>query len=299
MGKLLWPEESARAARGDEPRFAQPGSNICLDFHGDPAHAQLVVFSDGNHHMALEQALRAFAAKHPEVGEIFYTTTPPRVALQMLRAGCLHIGNLRLAIAPHVFISPPQLLDPLVAEGRMSAHVPFMRCRGVVLLVKKDNPKHIAGVADLLRDDVRLFLSNPVTEKVSYQIYTECLRRLGMQHGLTLDFLVHAPGQPNPNKLIYGEAIHHREAPQAVVDGRVDTALVFYHLALRYQRIFPELFDFVWPEGSVGEQSCDINYFNAGLIGDGGAWGKLLLDFLLSDTVSQIYQAHGLLPAKI
>lgn len=298
MVKLIWPEESARTAPGEEPRFAQSCSNICLDFHGDPAHAQLVVFSDGNHHMALEDALRAFVGMHPDAGEIFYTTTPPRVALQMLRAGCLHIGNLRLAMTPHVFISPPQLLDSLVAEGRMTAHMPFMRCRGIVLLVKKDNPKHITGVADLLRDDVRLFLSNPITEKVSNQIYTECLRRLGMQHGLALDFLAHAPGQPNPNKLIYGEAIHHREAPQAVVDGQADVALVFYHLALRYQRIFPEHFDFVWPEGSVGEQPCDISYFNAGLIGDGGVWGKLLLDFLLSDTVSQIYQSHGLLPAK-
>jgi len=30
-----------------------------------------------------------------------------------------------------------------------------------------------------------------------------------------------------------------------VADGRADTALVFYHLGLRYQRIFPEIFDFV------------------------------------------------------
>lgn len=294
MCPLNWPDEAARPAMRDEPHFSQAGSNICLDFHGDPLRAKLVVFSDGNHHMALEEALRAFLAQNPTVEEIFYTTTPPRVALQLLRAGCLDIGNLRLSISPHVFISPPVILDELVREGRMTEQQKFMRSRGVVLLVPKDNPKQIAGLRDLLRDDVKLFLSNPNSEKASYQIYTDCLRRLGNHESLTLDFLLHPPGQPDPAKLVYGQAIHHREAPQMVADGRADVALVFYHLALRYQRIFPEVFDFVWPTGSLGEQDCDINSFNCGLIGDGGAWGAALLAFLASDCVTEIYRTHGL-----
>ncbi len=294
MARLNWPDESARPAVRDAPHFHQADSNICLDFHGDPLRAKLVVFSDGNHHMALEETLRAFLAQHSAVEEIFYTTTPPRIAMQMLRAGCLDIGNLRLSVMPHVFISPPTVLEELVREGHLSEHHKFMRSRGVVLLLKKDNPKQIAGLRDLLRDDVRLFLSNPDTEKVSYQIYADCLRRLGRHEGLSLDFLAHPPGQPNPHKLIYGESIHHREAPQAVADGCADVALVFYHLALRYQRIFPELFDFVWPTGSLGEQACDISYIHYGLIGDGGEWGKQLYQFLLSDTVTEIYRFHGL-----
>ena len=294
MGSLNWPDETASPASRDEPHFVHAGSNICLDFHGDPARARLVVFSDGNHHMALQQTLRAFLDLYPDAKDVFYTTTPPRVAVQMLRAGCLDIGNLRLSLRPHVFVSPPSVLDQLVLEGRMDKHAPFMRSRGVVLLVRKDNPKGIAGLSDLLRPDVRLFLSNPLTEKVSYQIYTDCLRRLGMHEGVMLDFLAHPPGRPDPNRLMYGEVIHHREAPQAVADGRADVALLFYHLALRYQRIFPERFDFVWPTGSLGEQDCDINYVNCGLIGDGGEWGGKLLDFLASEAVTEIYRAHGL-----
>lgn len=293
MASLNWPDETARPAR-DEPHFAQPGSNICLDFHGDPLRAKLVVFSDGNHHMALQEALRAFLLKRPAVEDIFYTTTPPRVAVRMLRAGALDIGNLRLSVTPHVFISPPSVLDRLIAEKRMSGYRPFMRSRGVVLLVKRDNPKRIAGLRDLLRPEVKLFLSNPVNEKVSYQIYTDCLRRLALHEGVMLDFMAHAPGQPDPAKLMYGQAIHHREAPQAIADGQADVALVFYHLALRYQRIFPELFDFVWPTGSIGEQDCDTNHFSVGLIGDGGAWGRELEDFLMTDEVTAIYAGHGL-----
>lgn len=294
MASLNWPDETARPAGRDEPRFAQPGSNICLDFHGDPLRAKLVVFSDGNHHMALQEALRAFLVKHPAVEDIFYTTTPPRVAVQMLRAGTLDIGNLRLSLTPHLFISPPSVLDQLIAEKRMSGYRPFMRSRGVVLLLRRGNPKRIAGLRDLLRPEVKLFLSNSVNEKVSYQIYTDCLRRLAMNEGLTLGFLAHAPGQPDPAKLMYGQSIHHREAPQAIADGEADVALVFYHLALRYQRIFPDLFDYVWPTGSLGEQDCDINHFNCGLIGDGGAWGGKLMEFLAGEVVTEIYRSHGL-----
>lgn len=292
--ELNWPDEAARPAIRSEPRFTQTRSNICLDFHGDPTRAPLVVFSDGNHHMALQETMRAFLDHHPDLEDVFYTTTPPRVALAMLRAGCLDIGNLRLTLAPHVFISPPPVLEQLVGEQRMLRHQPFMRSRGVVLLVARDNPKKIAGIEDLLRKDVKLFLSNPNAEQVSYQLYTDCLRRLATHKGLTLDFLVHAPGRPDPEKLMYGDNIHHREAPQAVADGKADVAVVFYHLALRYQRIFPEHFDFVWPTGSLGAQDCDISHFHVGLIGDGGLWGARLLEFLGSELVTQIYAGHGL-----
>jgi hypothetical protein len=244
--------------------------------------------------MALQEALSAFVAKHPRVQEVFYLTTPPGVALKFLRAGHLDVGNLRLSSSPHVFISPPAVLEQLVAEGRMKAHFPFMRSQGIVLLVRKGNPRQVTGLESLTRPDVRLFLSNPVNEKVSYEIYANCLRRLAGELGLKLDFLDHPAGRPDTAKLIYGETIHHREAPQALADGRADVAAVFYHLALRYQRIFPELFEFVWPEATPGESSCDHGSIHCGLIGDGGAWGPVLLEFLRGKEVAAIYDSHGL-----
>lgn len=297
MAWLNWPVELATGKDRAQACYEQIES-LRLDLHGDPQKAQLVVCSDGNHHMALEETLQVFARENPTLEEIFYTTTPPRIALQLMQSGGLRIGNFRLSVSPHVFISPPQVMEKLTATGKLSKSTPFMCSRGVVLLVRKGNPKHILGISDLMRDDVRLFLSNPITETVSYQIYTDCLRRLASQRGITLDFLGHAPGYPDPNKLVYGESIHHREAPQMVMDERADAALVFYHLGLRYLRIFPEIFDFVWPEGSLGNQNCDISHFSCGLIGDGGAWGGALYQFLLSDTVTDIYRQHGLERAK-
>lgn len=260
-----------------------------LDFHGDPVRARLVVFSDGNHHMALEECLRRFCEMHPEVGDVFYTTTPPLVPLNLLAAGGLDIGNLRLGVVPHVFISPPAVLDRVVAAGRMAAHRPFMRSRGNVLLVHRGNPKAIHGIGDLARGDVRLFLSNPESEAASYEVYRATLEGLARRQGITADI----PEQ----HIVYGERIHHREAPQALADGRADAALVYYHLALRYMRIFPQHFEIVSLDGAPSDQAFPenvISRFHVGMVGDGGEWGGRLLTFLLGEDVTNIYRHHGL-----
>jgi len=292
---LPWPEETLSSGR-NIPEWHHPGSNFCLDFHGDPLKAGLVVFSDGNHHMALRETLALFHQTHPAVEQIFYATTPPGPVLLLLKHGSLRIGNFILSARPHVFISPPAVLDKLVREGYMLRHMPFMRNQGSVLLVKKGNPKKIAGIADLNREDIRLFLSNPKTETVSCQGYVSTLAGMAARENITLSFLT---DEPPGTKVCYGEQIHHREAPQALIDGRADVAVVYYHLALRYIRIFPALFTMI-PLGGTVEHPQPfpenvISRSHAGLIGDGGEWGALFLDFLASEAVSRIYAQHGLL----
>jgi hypothetical protein len=186
--QLKWPYEGAAPPTDDMPLFAQPGSNICLDFHGDPGAAQLVVFSDGNHYMALAEALALFRSRHPKVNDIFYATTPPRVIVQMLKSGSLLLGNLELSVAPHVFISPASVLERLREDGYVREHTPFVTSRGSVMLVRKGNPKHIAGILDLMREDVRIFLSNPAAETFSYEAYATTLRHIAVRDGLNCGF---------------------------------------------------------------------------------------------------------------
>lgn len=295
MGGLNWPVETVRPAAREIPRFVQAGSNICLDFHGDPARAKLVVFSDGNHHMALQEALQAFVRANPEVDDVFYSTTPPSVALQLLCAGHLDLGNLRISISPNVFIGPPAVLERLVTGGLMHSHQAFARSRGIALLVRKGNPKGISGVESLNHPDVRLFISNPDNEKVSHEIYADCLRQLASQQGLPADFLDSSAERAATDRIMHGESIHHREAPQAIADGRADAAVVFYHLALRYQRIFPDLFELVQLAGKSGN-TCNSGSIHCGLVGGGGEWGAGLMQFLLGETTAAIYDKHGLDP---
>ncbi|MBA3032001.1 MAG: substrate-binding domain-containing protein [Gammaproteobacteria bacterium] len=302
MAKLIWPEERVCAKAITLPGFSQADSNICLDFHGDPSRASLIIFSDGNHHMALQEALGLFVEQYPDVGDIYYTTTPPRVAVEMLEAGRILVGNLSISATPHIFISPPQILDRLVASRYMQMHSPFMRSRCNVFLVRKGNPKGIFAVADLIRDGVILFLSNPVTETLSYQAYADSLRNMSKREGLRLTFLDHALNENDPSKLIYGNLVHHREAPQALADDRADVAMIYYHLALRYQRIFPDMFDIVRIGKAAGTEECDplnvVSQFNCGLVGDGGQWGLTLLDHLMSEAVADVYAKHGLTRAE-
>jgi hypothetical protein len=291
MFHLDWPEERAGRDFG-RPAWSQAGSNLCLDFHGDPARAELTVFSDGNHHMALMESLDHFSSRNGGI-PIFYATTPPGPIVRMLKNDGLQMGNLVISATPHVFISPPGILDSLVLEGFLSAHEPLVTNQGNVLLVRKGNPKGLGGVSGLARPGVGLFLSNPETEKASYTAYYETLKALGPE-GFPEDKIARG-------EVVFGQRIHHREAPQAVAEGSADAAMLFYHLALRFIRIFPDLFDLVPLGGTMDKPEPRpgnvVGVTHMGLVGDGGRWGRELLDFLASPEAMEIYRRHGLLPA--
>jgi hypothetical protein len=207
----------------------------------------------------------------------------------LLRRGRLQLGNFVLSVTPHLFIAPPQVLDGLVEEGYMTDHKPFVRNQGNVLLVKRGNSKGITGVDDLKRPGITLFLSNPDTEMASHRVYR--------------DTLINLSGDPEIEgglNIVYGQRIHHREAPEALMRGQADVAVVFYHLALHFTRRFPNEFEMV-PLGGTTEKpdprpGNHLASTHVGLIGAGGVHGESLLDFLTSKAVQAIYRHHGLIP---
>lgn len=293
--QLTWPYEGATPLPARATRFSQIGSNLCLDLHGDPVTSRVVVFSDGNHHMALADALGAFRSEHPDVNDIFYATTPPNVLTEAMKSGALVVGNLRLTVRPDVFIGPVAFLTRLREEGVLCEPHVLARSRGNVMLVRKGNPMAISGIGDLTRTDVRLFLSNPVTEAVSYQAYATTLRQVAARKGLDMRFL--DPTGRASSRVVYGKRIHHREAPQCLADGRADVAVVFYHLALRYVRIFPDLFEFVplTPEGDPDQVVGTTAVAKTTIAGE---WGARVVAFLLTEKVGHIYREHGLDAAR-
>ena len=287
--RLNWPLEASQPGYANDFGWHQGGSNLCLDFHGDPLAAKLVVFSDGNHHMALEACCRAFLKHYPDVVDIFYATTPPRVILESVLNAGLMLGNLHLNVMPQVFISPKNILDKLITENRLTSHQAFARSRGNVLLVKKGNPKSITSIADCLRDDVRLTLSNPVTESASYEVYKKALLLSAEEQGLDIqafaDLIAH-----DSKRVIFGESIHHREVPQTLYANHADVAIVYYHLGLRYTRIFPDEFEFI----EIKTRTPVTTDYHLGLMNNPGKWGQSFLNFILSDAAQCIYQEHGL-----
>ncbi|WP_455201633.1 molybdate ABC transporter substrate-binding protein [Kaarinaea lacus] len=294
--EINWPQEVANS-RHALAQWQHVASNISLDFHGDPIKAPLVVFSDGNHHMALQVTLEHFLNQHPAIDDVFYVTTPPNILIRYLEKGGLQLGNLQLSRMPHVFISPENVMRSLVNKGFIDNHQPFMQSNGNVLLVHKGNPKQITGIVDLLRDDVRLFISNPESEQASYQVYRDTMTGLAQEQGLDAELLAEKL-TPGSSSTVFGECIHHREIPQALHGNHADVAMVYYHLALRYVRIFPGAFDFIPLGGSKelpapGKPNLSTTY-HAALMKDSGDWGQLFIEFLLSEATTDIYASHGL-----
>lgn len=298
---LPWPMETAAnpASNGSDevPRWMQPASNISLDFHGDPLKAKLVVFSDGNHHMALLEVIRRFQQLHPNVQDVFYATTPPGVLLDIIKHGAITLGNLSLSRQPHVFISPEFILQKLFASGAVNHYPAFMRSCGNVMLVRHGNPKGIENLSSLLRDDVTLFLSNPKTETASYQVYRNTLLSMARLMGIDTD-IMQGYLDCATSSILYGERIHHREAPQYVYDGRADVAVVYYHLALRYSRIFPEQFSIVPLTGEgatpADEAGNEQTTYYLSTMKAPGEFGQAFVAFCLTDEVAEIYRSHGL-----
>jgi len=293
---LKWPIEASNTENGSSYQWSHSGSNLCLDFHGSPLKSKLVVFSDGNHHMALEASCQEFLKRYPDVVDVFYATTPPAVLVQTLIKGSLMLGNLHLDIKPHVFIGPKNILDNLQGKNFVSSHKSFARSRGNVLLVRKNNPKNILKVSDMYRDDVRLVISNPESEKASYEVYRETLINFAKKE--SIDEASTEKLLRNEESTIYSQVIHHREVPQAIFSGRADVALVYYHLALRYTRIFPDDFDYILLdelESSEGAEISNITTdYHIGVVGDGGDWGNKFYEFMSSDDALSIYEKHGL-----
>jgi len=242
--------------------------------------------------MALLDTLKRFKELHPDLISVFYATTPPAPILSLLDRGRLRIGNLEIAVKPDVFICPPNILQNLVKKNVLKEHKPFMKNQGSVLLVKKGNPKKIYNLEDLSRDGITLFLSNPTNEKASYQIYVETIKGLGEEQDFDCTFLT------KTSNIIYGNRIHHREAPKSISEGKADVAILFYHLALRYVRIFPDEFELIPLGGTVDEPDPSpanrISHTHYALINSGGIWGEPFAEFLESDNVTAIYEYHGM-----
>ncbi len=287
---LNWPQENALAPDLPANRWYHAGSNYCLDFHGDPSRSELCVFSDGNHHMALEQSLDDFRSDN-NLESVFYCTTPPKVYLDWMTSGCIELGNLRLSRQPDIIIGPDDILASLNDAGKVTEFKVFAESTGNSLLIPKGNPRNISGVEDLYRSEIRLFLSNPETEKASHVIYRNTIEALSRQEGLSNTAI--AELFQNPEKICSGELIHHREAPQAIVDGHADVALVYSHLALRYTRIFPDLFDrIVLPSG----KDNFTTRYAVGIVEKNNALSTALFNYFSHGNVAETYKFHGLNP---
>lgn len=291
MNPLLWPLECANPAL-PALNWSHADSNRCLDVHGDPQASEWALYSDGNHHMALEKSLQSFVKSKPGCHGVFYATLPPQVLIEAILQSGIRLGNLLLRRKPDIFIGPDTAMPTLRTIFPSIESVPFMQSRGNVLLVPAANVKNIKGIEDLLRKDVRIFISNPVTEKASFQVYRQSLIQIAQyecQQGSAMQTII-----DTRQRMVFGERIHHRELPQILAHGLADVALVYYHLAKRYIDIFPGQFALIYLGQGPEHPGNVLTRYYINKLPDHSQNATDLWHYLQSSEVRDIYRDQGL-----
>jgi ABC-type sulfate transport system substrate-binding protein len=92
------------------------------------------------------------------------------------------------------------------------------------IMVAKGNPKQMAGIDDLVRNDVRTSMPNPVSEGIMQFYARKVLERHGIWPAI-------ANGQEcascQTTERNWFTAVHHRETPDRIRDGKSDAGIVW------------------------------------------------------------------------
>jgi hypothetical protein len=135
--------------------------------------ASLVIFTEGNHLMALlgDDIVGAFppwAKTQPQhtdldLDNIVVVTVPQPLVVQMIRTGGIALGNLTLDVSrrsgfyPDIVMGAPGPLQQLRKLGVIEPQARFFsKNRGLALLVRKGNPLGIHSLTDVARTGARL-----------------------------------------------------------------------------------------------------------------------------------------------
>lgn len=211
--------------------FAVPPFDAIADLHGDIADPQLTIFFAGNQFMVVHDLVEAFKQRHPESQRVFVETLPPGILAKQIETGSLVMGNLRVALKPDIFTNGKGSIAELQKQhGWFAETVDYAR-NPLAIMVAKGNPKHVEGLKDLGRADVRVSMPNPQWEGIAKQIEAS-YRKAG---GDALDHTIMESKVKNGST--YLTRIHHRESPLRMLQGESDAAPVWSTEAYFQQQI--------------------------------------------------------------
>ena len=222
--------------------------------------ASLVIFTEGNHLMALlsDDILGAFppwAKSQPryadlDLDNVVVVTVPQPAVVQMIRTGGLALGNLVLEVnrksgfSDIVMVGP----EPLRQLRKLGAIEPrarfFSRNRGFALLVRKGNPLGIHALVDVARSGGRIALPEAASEPEARARYRAAVDELIGRPAADALFAAETPNFPGRIGIV------HRDLPEMVARGYADVALTQYHPISYWTRIFPNHFALVPVSGA-------------------------------------------------
>jgi ABC-type molybdate transport system substrate-binding protein len=270
-------------------QFSVPPFDAIADLHGDIVDPQLVVFFAGNQFMVVHDLMDAFRQAHPAYQRIFVETLPPGILAKQIESGSLVMGNLRITHRPDVYTAGKGAIAERQKEHSWFADTYDYARNPLAILVARGNPKHIAGLADLGRGDVRVSMPNPAWEGIAKQIEAS-YRKAG---GEALDHTIMQAKVADGTTFL--TRIHHRQSPLRVLQGESDAAPVWSTEAYFQQQILHHPVETV----AIPEAQNAVATYTAARMKNAPheQAAKDFMAFMQSPAAAAVYRKYGFLPA--
>lgn len=185
--------------------------------------AHLILWLAGNQFFAMQDVVQAFQKQHPGIN-VGIITLPPGLILKAIQAGGWHYNGKDYPGQPDVYASVNLAhLKALKRAGLMNRYAVYMH-NELQIMVAKGNPKRIQGIDDLAQPGVRTSMPNPVNEGIMQFYIRKVLERHGLWERISGGKeCVHCQVTPTS----WFTAVHHRETPERILDGRSDAGVVW------------------------------------------------------------------------
>ncbi len=213
------------AGEGHDYRTFHADGRIDYGRIGDSYTAELVMYLAGNQFMVMEDLMKDFLRKNPDIESVYVETIPPGQILkgQLLKQGM--INGQKTAMNPDLYASVNfKHLKKLAGKGKMHDYMIYTHNK-LELMVAEGNPKGIKGPKDLARDDLVQSHPNPLTEGIFKFYGSQMLKDLGIYEKVTggkkCKSCWAVPGKT------WFTARHHRETPYRIEHGEADVGIVW------------------------------------------------------------------------
>jgi molybdate transport system substrate-binding protein len=270
-------------------QFSAPPVDAIADLHGDIVDPQLTVFFAGNQFMVVHDLMEGFKHAHPHYQRIYAETLPPGILAKQIEGGVLVMGNLRITLKPDVYTAGKSAIDENQSKHGWFAETADYARNPLAIMVARGNPKHITGLTDLGRPDVRVSMPNPAWEGIARQIEAS-YRKAG---GEALDHTIMQTKVGDGSTFL--TTIHHRQSPLRVLQGASDAAPVWSTEAYFQQQILHRPVETI---AIPAAQNAIATYTAARMKQAPHAQAaKDFMAFMQSPAAQAIYRKYGFMPA--
>ncbi|MFX1702757.1 substrate-binding domain-containing protein [Chitinophaga sp. CC14] len=267
--------------------FTVPGIDNVPDLYGDIIDPQLVIFFAGNQFMVIDSLITDFKKTYPQYQRVFAETLPPGILAQQIITGSLVLGNLRIAVTPDIYTAGKGRIDQLRDSFSL---VKNYAGNTLAIMVQRDNPKNIRGLADLGRKDVQVSMPNPAWEGIGKRI-EEAYAKAG---GIALQQAIMKEKAAKGST--YLTKIHHRETPLRILRQQSDAGPVWFTEAYYQQMIHHPVSVVNIPE----KENIKASYW-AGILKSAPhpQAARDFMDFLMGPAGQGIYKHFGFTPPEL